>query len=135
MIEAIRIIEDFSEEKLTAVDEFYRYDVGAFRGSKQAYYAYFTGSTFEVLHEAAGIRIKEKSASHYYCKYVLVSPKYLRKFAFDRMIELGVPESVADFIEGRVPKRIGAKHYMALRRQADRWYPRYAEYLKKLRAS
>ena len=135
MIEAIRIIGAFSEEKLTAVNGFYRYDIGAFRGSKQAYYAYFTGSTFEVLNEAAGIGIKEKSASHYYCKYGLVSPKYLRKFAFDRMIELGVPESVADFIEGRVPKRIGAKHYMALRRQADRWYPLYAMYLKKLRAS
>jgi len=133
MIEAIRIIGAFSEEKLTAVNGFYRYDVGAFRRSKQAYYAYFTWSTFEVLHEAAGIRIKEKSASHYYCKYGLVSPKYLRKFAFDRMIELGVPESIADFIEGRVPKRIGAKHYMALRRQGDKWYPKYGEYLKVLR--
>lgn len=36
---------------------------------------------------------------------------------------------VADFIEGRVAKRIGAKHYMALRRQADGFYGRYAEYV------
>jgi hypothetical protein len=28
--------------------------------------------------------------------------------------KLGVPESVADFIEGRVPKRVGARHYMKL---------------------
>jgi hypothetical protein len=32
-----------------------------------------------------------------------VRPKYLRKFVFDKMVELGIPESVADFIEGRVP--------------------------------
>ena len=44
-----------------------------------------------------------------------------------------VPESVADFIEGRVPKRIGAKHYMALARQASKFYPRYSEYIEKLR--
>jgi intergrase/recombinase len=44
-----------------------------------------------------------------------------------------VPESVADFIEGRVPKRIGAKHYMVLRRQADKFYSKYADYLVKLR--
>jgi len=63
----------------------------------------------------------------------VISYKYLRKFAFDKMIELEVPESVADFIEGRVPKRIGAKHYMALARQANKFYPRYAEYIAELR--
>ncbi|MDH5690215.1 MAG: integrase, partial [Candidatus Bathyarchaeota archaeon] len=59
--------------------------------------------------------------------------KYLRKYAFDKMIELEIPESVADFIEGRVPQRIGAKHYMALARQAEKYYPRYAEYITRLR--
>jgi len=55
------------------------------------------------------------------------------KFVFDKMVELEISESVADFIEGHVPKRIGAKHYMVLRRQADKFYGKYAEYLKKLR--
>jgi len=36
-------------------------------------------------------------------------------------------ESVADFIERRVAKKIGAKHYMALARQASKFYPRYAK--------
>jgi intergrase/recombinase len=49
------------------------------------------------------------------------------------MIELEVPESVADFIEGRVPTRIGAKHYLALARQSSKFYPRYNSYLEKLR--
>ncbi len=59
--------------------------------------------------------------------------KYLGKFAFDKMIELGVPESVADFIEGRTPKTIGAKHYMILLRQAKQYYTRYAKYVTELR--
>jgi intergrase/recombinase len=133
MIEAIRIIGEFREDRLMEADGFCRYEVAAFRGSKQAYYAYFLPETLSLIQEAAGIRIERRAASSYFSKRALVSPKYLRKYAFDRMIELGVPESVADFIEGRVPRRIGAKHYMALRRQADRWYPRYAEYLKALR--
>ena len=53
--------------------------------------------------------------------------------SFDKMIELGVPESVADFIEGRTPKTIGAKHYMILLRQAKQFYPKYAEYINELR--
>ena len=38
--------------------------------------------------------------------------------------ELGIPESVADFIEGRVPKRVGARHYTKLLRQAEAYYPK-----------
>jgi len=49
------------------------------------------------------------------------------------MIELDISESVADFIEGRVPTRIGAKHYMALARQADQKYGRYADHVTQLR--
>jgi intergrase/recombinase len=56
-----------------------------------------------------------------------------KEFAFEKMIEFEVPESVVDFIEVRVPKRIGAKHYMALRRQADKFYSKYSEYLANLR--
>jgi len=65
----------------------------------------------------------------------LVAFKYLRKFVNDTMTseELNIPESVADFIQGRTPKSIGAKHYMKLKRKAIQFYPRYAEYLAKLR--
>jgi intergrase/recombinase len=49
------------------------------------------------------------------------------------MIGLEIPESVADFIQGRVARSIGAKHYTALKRQADKFYGKYAKYLTKLR--
>jgi intergrase/recombinase len=61
--------------------------------------------------------------------------KYLRKFYLDKMIELEVPESIADFIQGRVAHRVGAKHYMALARQASKFYSRYQQYVQKLRRS
>ncbi len=62
--------------------------------------------------------------------------KYLRKFVNDTMTneELNIPESVADFIEGRVPMTSGAKHHMQLKRKAVEFYPRYAEYLATLRS-
>ncbi|MEM2913262.1 MAG: integrase [Candidatus Bathyarchaeia archaeon] len=72
------------------------------------------------------------AASNYFKKYGFVKPKYIRKFALDKMVELGVPESVADFIQDRFPKQVGARHYMNLVRQADSYYGRYAEYLKAL---
>jgi len=66
-------------------------------------------------------------------EFGFVTTKYLRKFAFDKMIELEVPESVADFIQERVARPIGAKHYLSLARQAVKFYPRYAEYITALR--
>jgi intergrase/recombinase len=33
--------------------------------------------------------------------------------------ELGIPESVADFIESRIPKKRGARHYIKMVRKAD----------------
>ena len=35
-----------------------------------------------------------------------VNPKYIRKFAFDKKDDLEIPESVVDFIESRVAKKI-----------------------------
>jgi len=60
--------------------------------------------------------------------------KYLRKFAFDTMTseELNILESVADFIQGRTPKSVGARHYMKLKRKAVEFYPRYAPYIEDL---
>lgn len=68
-------------------------------------------------------------------RFKVVSYKYLRKFAFDTMTseQLNIPESVADFIEGRTPKSVGARHYMLLKRKAVQFYPRYAEHVARLR--
>jgi intergrase/recombinase len=78
--------------------------------------------------------LRDKNATKYVQKLPnVIAYKYLRKFAFDKMVELGVPESIADFIEGRTPKTIGAEHYMILLRQAKQYYPRYAEYITQLR--
>jgi len=130
LIEAVKLINGF--EGAERINGFHRCEVGLFRGSKQAFYGHFSEHTMKLIKEV-NEPLEERNASHYFQKFGYVAPKYLRKFAFDKMIELEIPESVADFIEGRVPKRIGAKHYLALARQSSKFYPRYAEYIEKLR--
>jgi intergrase/recombinase len=131
LVEAIKVVSEL--ETVERINGFCRIALGEFRGSKQAYYAYLTEVTYNQLLGFQADLLNAKPASRYYKKMGFINPKYLRKFAFDKMIELEVPESVADFIEGRVPKRIGAKHYMVLRRQADKFYGKYADYLNNLR--
>jgi intergrase/recombinase len=131
LIEAIRVAREF--ESVERINGFYRVALGEFRGSKQAYYAYLIEPTYNQILAVRAELLNVKYSSRFPRNHGLIPPKYLRKFAFDKMVELEIPESVADFIEGRVPKRIGAKHYMVLRRQADRFYSKYAEYLSKIR--
>jgi intergrase/recombinase len=135
LVEAVQIIQEFKAERVERINGFYRVEIGAFRGTKQAFYGYFSESTFKMLTASIQEPLNWVAASRYYQKFHITSPKYERKFAFDKMVELEIPESVADFIEGRVPKRIGAKHYMVLRRQADKFYHKYMQYLVGLRKS
>jgi len=145
LVEVVKLLNDFPEAE--RLEGFYRCPVGLFRGSKQAYYCYLTEYTFQQI-----MRLKEEGVQTYverrlkeeftkdsivvwHKKHNYTRPKYLRKFANDMMTSerLNIPESVADFIQGRVPRSIGAKHYMQLKRKADQFYPRYAEYVSGLR--
>jgi len=132
LVEVVKLLNDFPEAE--RLEGFYRCPVGLFRGSKQAYYCYLTEYTYQLIkklnEKVSEIRLKRRHQLHKYTR-----AKYLRKFANDMMTSerLNIPESVADFIQGRVPKSIGAKHYMQLKRKADQFYPRYAEYVAELR--
>ncbi|RLI18169.1 hypothetical protein DRO54_10490 [Candidatus Bathyarchaeota archaeon] len=134
LTEAVRLVNEIHElyekcenhEKYVCIPLFWE------RKTKNVYVAYFLLETFNMLLNNRE-RLKYKRVSDFCRDNGLVMPKYVRKFVFDKMVELGVPESVADFIQGRAPRSVGARHYANLKRLADKYYPKYAEYLKKLR--
>jgi intergrase/recombinase len=134
LVEVVRLLNDFPEAE--KVEGFYRCPVGFFRSSKQAYYCYLTEYTYQQIKNLKEPRrLSRDYIVFWFRKHNFTRPKYLRKFVNDMMTSerLNIPESVADFIQGRVPKTIGAKHYMQLKRKADQYYPRYAEYVTELR--
>jgi intergrase/recombinase len=134
LTEACRLINQFETPVEFNNLGFYRVTLGYFRGAKLAFTAYFTKYTLNLIQQNSE-KLNDRNATHYYGKYKYVAPKYIRKFVFDTMIseKFSIPESVADFIEGRTPKKIGARHYSKLLRQANGYYQRYAKYICKLR--
>ena len=144
LIEAVRFYNtaETLEVEVLPGGSYVKVLLGYFRGTKRAYYAYLSHETHKKVVEASAEHgaIKYRNARSYLKKHLYsrnrkaVTWKYLRKYAYDKLLELGVPESVADFIQGRVPKKIGAKHYLDLRRRADQYYPRYGHYIIRLRA-
>jgi len=137
LTEAVMFSNDVSRSEVEEVNGFCVAPLGYFRTSKIAYYAFFTEETMQQLKARGVQRVSDVNARSYMKRFRkagdVATWKYLRKFVFDKMIELEIPESVADFIQGRTPKSIGAKHYMVLMRQAKKFYPRYAEYITQLR--
>jgi intergrase/recombinase len=132
--EAVRLINLFGQNDVEKLRNFCVAPLGFFRKTKLSYFAFFTKGTMDLIKVAGATNMTAGNVSGYFGKRRgLVDCKYLRKFAFDTMIDLGIPESVADFIQGRTPKTEGSRHYMVLVRQAKKFYPRYARYIVKLR--
>ena len=135
LVEAVRLINGFDELKVERFDGFVVVPLGYFRRSKLAYFAFMTDATFRLV-EQVKEEIDWESAVTYVRKHTgVVAFKYLRKFANDTTTseELNIPESTADFIQGRTAKSVGARHYMQLKRKAIQFYPRYAKYVTELR--
>ena len=133
--EACKFVNNFNEAQAEKFDGFYVAPLGYFRRSKLAYFAFFTDATFRLIAQLKK-KVDPQLAANYRRKRPRVAAfKYLRKFANDTMTSevLNIPESVADFIQGRTPKSIGARHYMKLKRKAIQFYPRYAKYVAELR--
>ena len=95
-----------------------RYPLSYNRGQKRLSYVYMPKEFALTLHKVHSSQkvvmgIKQQSG---------LSPKYLRKWFYNFLIMNNVPESVADFIEGRAPESVGSMHYLAKVKQADYWY-------------
>ena len=134
--EAVKLTNDFHDfsEKLENHENYVCVPLFWFRRSKKSFYAYFMRETAKMLWNN-GEKLSADATSKVCRRYKLVAPKYLRKFVFHKMLELEIPEGVADFIQGRAPKTVGERHYANLKRLADKYYPRYINYLMSLMKS
>jgi intergrase/recombinase len=137
LVEGVKLFNELcsGNVELEKHDGFYVIPLAEFRGTKTAYYAFISDYSLKLVKKCIG-EINYKKTMGGIGKHLgVISYKYLRKFAFDTMTseKLNIPESVADFIEGRTPKTIGARHYMQLKRKAIQFYSRYSKYIRVLR--
>jgi len=129
------LVNNFRQENLKKVGEFYRYTLGLERGTKHSFYAYMREETAMILRSLGekGVKVRKAAMDSFLKRHrSLVKPKYVRKFAYNMMILSGIPETIADFINGRKPRTVGGQHYMFLRTQADQHYHKYVKYLEEL---
>jgi len=105
-----------------------KYPLSMLRETKNVYYAYMPK---DFALELKRINLSRKAIINRFCRFSLPA-KYLRKWNYNFLILNGVPESVADFIQGRASITVGSMHYLAKVKQADEWYNRVVDKLIKL---
>ena len=88
------------------------------KGKKKAYWLYLPSSFLYELKSCNGINGDMRKK----IKYGRVSASTIRKWNLNFLIENGIPESVADFIQGRASVTVGSSHYLAKTNQADLFY-------------
>ncbi|WP_457550092.1 integrase [Archaeoglobus sp.] len=121
---AVPLLNTFDRSQLIEIEEkgIARYPILEFsKGQKRGYFAYIPLEF--AREELRRIKISYRDYTER-ARYKRVSANTIRKWHYNFMIENEVPESVADFIQGRKPASVGAMHYLAVARQADRLYSR-----------
>ncbi len=126
VIEGINFLSNYNPKRLEEGDNFVRYPLFAVRHSKKVYYVYLPASMKEELKQMS---VSLPGFKNYLSRRGL-SPKYLRKWNYNFLIMHNVPESVADFLQGRAAISIGSMHYLAKVKQADFWYSKITDELE-----
>ena len=126
--ELVKMLREFDTSKLIIEDKTSKYPLNYNRGNKRSQYVYMPTEIAVKLHR---FYIHEDTVSSNLRNYG-IAPKYLRKWFYNFLIINNVPESVADFIEGRAPESVGSMHYLSRVKQADYWYGYVISSLKTL---
>ncbi|MEL9999951.1 MAG: integrase [Desulfurococcaceae archaeon] len=113
------------EDKWIKANGSWKYPLSWRRGAKQVFYCY-------TLEKPPRLSISEKWVSNWAAKNNVLNPKYVRKWVAMKMLSLGISEEVVNFIQGRIPQSVLAKHYLKLSLLADEAYKKYLEYVKTL---
>lgn len=81
--------------------------------------------------ELRKLKVTEQGVKNYFSRRGLPA-KYLRKWNYNSLILNKIPESVADFIQGRASITVGSMHYLAKVKQADELYSRVVDKIRKV---
>ncbi len=130
IVEAIDFLRNYDEKKFVLHETYVTYSVSDTRHTKNINNIYLPRFVYEHIfhikktYDPVRGSVKEKGLPF--------SLKYLRKWQYNFMIYNQVPESVADFVQGRVSSSIGANHYMAKSQQAEFWFAKIVEEFEKI---
>ncbi len=126
VVEGIRMLSSYDPKNLEIKVNIAKYHLNQLRGTKNVFIVYIPAKFVE---ELSKFEVTENSVDKYFRRRK-IRLKYLRKWHYNYLvIEKRVPADIADFIQGRFPATVSARHYLAKMYGADEWYSKVADEL------
>jgi len=134
VVEGVHMLKNFDPSSLIRINgKAYRYPINWERGTKRVFFAYLPGFFVPSLRKADLPNYETvKKLLWLKDRGVNITSKKLRKWSDNFLVECGVPERIADFIQGRARVTVGSKHYLEMIHHADRWYTQIVDKFPRL---
>ena len=113
------------------MDGFVKVTMNYLRHNKNSYFCYLPLDICNQLstnHKLLSISSLEQEIK----RKNLIPIKYCRKWFYTKCIELGIPESIADYYQGRTARGVGNNHYLSRQLLADQNYSKMVSFLNSL---
>ncbi len=120
-VEGEYLLTNFHKLKTQQYDGFVKISMNYLRKTKNSYFCYLPLEVYSKLsldHKQLSVSSLEKEIK----RKKLIPIKYCRKWFYTKCIELGIPESIADYYQGRVSNSVGGNHYLSRQMLADKYY-------------
>jgi len=113
--------------KTQQYDGFVKVTMNYLRNTKNSYFCYLPTDVYEQL---KANNLKSIESLNYELKTKNLIPiKYCRKWFYTKCIELGIPDTIADYYQGRTANSVGSNHYLSRQMLADKNYSKMTNYL------
>jgi len=120
-VEGKYLLDNLTSLKCQQLEGFIKIAMNYLRHNKNSYFCYLPSTIYQQIinnHSQLSVQSLENEIK----RKKLIHIKYCRKWFYTKCIELGVPEAIADFYEGRTANSIGANHYLSKQMLADKYY-------------
>ena len=117
------LLDNLDSLKCQQLEGFTKITMNYLRHNKNSYFCYLPLSVYSKLiinHKQLSLSSLEQEIK----RKKLISIKYCRKFFYTLCIQEGVPESIADYYQGRSANSVGSNHYLSRQLLADQNYKR-----------
>jgi intergrase/recombinase len=112
------LLNNINTLKIQVQNTYYKVSLNYNRHNKHSFFCYIP----LFLYTSLDFKTSLRGLQMYIKRNKLIPLKYCRKWFYTKCIELGIPEPIADFYEGRVATSVGSNHYLSRQALADKYY-------------
>ena len=127
-VEGKYLLDNINKLKVQKFDSFVKISMNYLRKTKNSYFCYLPLEVYNKLIKN-NKQLSISSLENQIKRNKLIPIKYCRKWFYTKCIELEIPESIADYYQGRSANSIGGNHYLSRQMLADKNYDKIVSYL------